>query len=240
MPIELEAALDRLYPDARPARRPLPAAARRRRAAGRRCRTAEGPRQRGAGHPPGQPDHRPRRRDARLRHPHRAVRGPAARALPLRRRAARGGAPRRAGCAPRSSRASRSWRSSTSPSAGCRRTAASGSRCAARRSISASPPCPSLHGESVVLRILDRGAVAFDLRHARLRRAGDRAAAGGAATCPTASCWSPARPAAARPRRSTPRLLPLNAATARSSRSRTRSNTSLRGINQIQVQPQIG
>ena len=42
---------------------------------------------------------------------------------------------------PRSCRASRSWRSSTSPSAGCRRTAASGSRCAGRRSISASRPC---------------------------------------------------------------------------------------------------
>ena len=87
VPIELDAALKRLYPDEarrRPARR------RRRRAARGGHRAAEGPGERGAGHPAGQPADHPRRRDARLRHPHRAVRGPAARALPHRRRAARG------------------------------------------------------------------------------------------------------------------------------------------------------
>ena len=47
---------------------------------------------------------------------------------------------RRRAWPPRSPRASRSWRGSTSPSAGCRRMAASGWRCAGRRSISASPP----------------------------------------------------------------------------------------------------
>ena len=46
-------------------------------------RAAEGPGERGAGHPAGQPDHRPRGRDPGLRHPYRAVRGPAAGALPL-------------------------------------------------------------------------------------------------------------------------------------------------------------
>ena len=94
MPIELEAALNRLYPDEDDAAR------RRRRDAeaplGRRRRAAEGPRQRGAGHPAGQPADHPRGRDARLRHPYRAVRGPAARPLPLRRRAARGRQRRRA------------------------------------------------------------------------------------------------------------------------------------------------
>ena len=53
------------------------------RAGGRGCRAAEGSRQRGAGDPAGQPDHRPRGRDPRLGHPYRAVRRPAARALSL-------------------------------------------------------------------------------------------------------------------------------------------------------------
>ena len=46
-------------------------------------RTAQGFGQRSAGHSPRQPDDRPRRRDPRLRHPSRAVSGPAAGALPL-------------------------------------------------------------------------------------------------------------------------------------------------------------
>jgi general secretion pathway protein E len=48
---------------------------------------------------------------------------------------------RRRGCRPPSSRGSRSWPGSTSPSAGCRRMAASASACAATRSIFASQPC---------------------------------------------------------------------------------------------------
>ena len=65
----------------------------RRRGPGGRCRAAEGPGQRGPGDPPGQRHHQPRGRDAGFRHPYRAVRGPPPRALPLRRRAARGGQP---------------------------------------------------------------------------------------------------------------------------------------------------
>ena len=86
-------------------------------------------------------------RVARVRHPHRAVRER------LRVRYRIDGVlhevetpPRQ--LRPRSSPASRSWRGSTSPSAACRRTAASSLRCAARRSTSASPPCPTLHGEA--------------------------------------------------------------------------------------------
>ena len=56
VPIELEAALGRLYPDG-PRRRYAGGV---RRTAGGRRRTAEGPGQRGAGDPPGEPDHRPR------------------------------------------------------------------------------------------------------------------------------------------------------------------------------------
>ena len=54
----------------------------------------------------------------------------------------------------------------TSPSGGCRRTAASSWRCAARTSISASPPCRRCMARRVVLRILDR-----DRRRVRLRAA---------------------------------------------------------------------
>ena len=62
----------------------------------RRCRrrpATAGSRLRGAGHPAGEPDHTSARRDARVRHPHRAVREPPERALPHRRRAARGREP---------------------------------------------------------------------------------------------------------------------------------------------------
>ena len=113
---------------------------------------------------------------ARLGHPHRAVRERAAGPLPHRRRAARGRVAAAAAAGRDRSRASRSWRSSTSPSAGCRRTAASGCASRARRSTSASRRCPTLHGESVVMRILDRGGVVLDLErlgfdagHARAR-----------------------------------------------------------------------
>ena len=99
---------------------------------------------------------------------------------------------------------------------------------------------PSLHGETVVLRVLDRTAVEFDLAKLGLPPAVIGGLQRRCWNCRTASCWSPARPAAARPRRSTPACCSSTRSPARSSRSRTRSNTSSTGINQIQVKPQIG
>ena len=64
--------------------------ARRRARVRRRRPAAEGPRVRGAGHPARVAAHHQRARHARVRHPRRAVREPADRALPHRRRAARG------------------------------------------------------------------------------------------------------------------------------------------------------
>ena len=64
---------------------------------------------------------------------------------------------------------------------------------------------PTMHGEAVVLRVLDRSSVVLDFVGARLRERGASALPPGARPGPTASSWSPARPAAARPRRSTPR-----------------------------------
>ena len=57
--------------------------------------------------------------------------------------------------------ASRSWPAWTSPSAACRRTAASSSPCAGTEVDFRVSTIPSLHGETVVLRVLDRSAVVF-------------------------------------------------------------------------------
>ena len=78
------------------------------------------------------------------------------RALPHRRRAARKSPSRRCSWPPRSPRASRSWRASTSPSAACRRTGAS--RCGCRRiapSTFASAPARRCTARRSSLRILD-------------------------------------------------------------------------------------
>ena len=97
----------------------------RRRRRGDRRRVARAAERRSADHPAGQ------RADAvgdsagRERHPHRAVREGHADPVPHRRRAAGGDDAAAQVSATRSSRASRSWRGSTSPRSGCRRTAAS-------------------------------------------------------------------------------------------------------------------
>ena len=104
---------------------------------------------------------------------------------------------------------------------------------------------PSLHGETVVLRVLDRSAVALDYAALGLSEpvvARVRAARGGAHrhvigsgpargsaprwSCPTASCWSAARPGPARPPPYTPACSASTPWSARSSPSRTRSSTS--------------
>ena len=63
---------------------------------------------------------------------------------------------------------------------------------------------PSLHGEKVVLRVLDRTAVEFDYRKARAAGGYPATASSARSTCRTAWCWSPARRAAAKRRRSIP------------------------------------
>jgi Type II secretory pathway, ATPase PulE/Tfp pilus assembly pathway, ATPase PilB len=62
---------------------------------------------------------------------------------------------------------------------------------------------PSLHGEKVVLRVLDRTAVEFDYEKLGCRRTSGWDSSG-RSSCRTEWCWSPARPAAAKRRRSTP------------------------------------
>ena len=99
---------------------------------------------------------------------------------------------------------------------------------------------PSLHGEKVVLRVLDRTAVEFDYRKARLAarhpqrvrtraRSAERHGAGHRPDRQRQDDDALYRPAQAEHR-----------GAQRSSPSRTRSSTSSTGINQIQVKPQIG
>jgi general secretion pathway protein E len=63
---------------------------------------------------------------------------------------------------------------------------------------------PSLFGETVVLRVLDRHAVTFDFAKLGLHPSRWSGNSAKRWSCRTASCWSPARPAAARRRRSIP------------------------------------
>ena len=152
----------------------LQALARRRRrrrgprgAAGDQRRGAGQAGRRSAGRPAGE-----RRADVgdsegRERHPHRAVREGAARPLPHRRHplqhhGAADEVPRRD-----RRRASRSWRSSTSPRSACRRTAASRSastRTAQPKEIDFRVSVlPTLFGEKIVMRLLDKDKLMLDM-----------------------------------------------------------------------------
>ena len=99
---------------------------------------------------------------------------------------------------------------------------------------------PTMYGESVVLRLLDRGGRPVDARRARhvagVLDAIDAARRRGRTAC----CSSPARPAAARRPRSTPRCNVATRRRRRSSRSKIRSNISLPGITQMPVHRQAG
>ena len=84
---------------------------------------------------------------------------------------------------------------------------------------------PTLYGESVVMRLLDRSAGdLYDLRRLGFRRR-MLTRMEHFTRCPTGSFWLPGRPAAASPRRSTPRSSASTCPTRRSSPSKTRSNT---------------
>ncbi len=149
------------------------------------------------------------------RHPHRAVRKADAGALPHRRRAARddGAAVQVQGR--RSSRASRSWPSSTSPSAACRRTAAS-------RSCMDKTDRPARLDAADDLRREDRDANPRQEQpehrpaEARVRAGGDGAFRDRDREPLRHGAGRPGRPAPARRRRSTRRV-------ARSTRPRSTS-----------------
>ena len=126
-------------------------------------RAREGQRGR-AGRPPRQHDAAQRHQEGRERHPHRAVREEAPRALPHRRRAARGDdAAAQAQERDRQPHQDHEPRS-TSPSAASRKTDASSSSSArAGRWTSASRCCPTLWGEKIVMRLLDKGNLQLDM-----------------------------------------------------------------------------
>ena len=87
---------------------------------------------------------------------------------------------------------------------------------------------PTVHGESVVMRILDRDAVALDFNTLGIGGAATWRTGWGCWSGRTGWSWSPARRAAARPPRSTPRCCTSTRRRRRSSPSRTRWSTSCR------------
>ena len=98
------------------------------------------------------------------RHSHRAGRGACASATASTACCKRSRCRRRSTASrPPSSAASRSWPGSTSPRSGCRRTAAS--RCASQnREIDVRVSIiPMIHGEGIVMRLLDKGRMVFNL-----------------------------------------------------------------------------
>ena len=99
---------------------------------------------------------------------------------------------------------------------------------------------PTLCGESVVLRILDRSSVQLDFQALGFAGPGARGLRQAARSARTASSWSPAPPAAARPPRSTRRLNALNTAERKTFTVEDPIEYQLVGVNQIQVQPKIG
>ena len=62
---------------------------------------------------------------------------------------------------------------------------------------------PTMFGESVVMRVLDRSVVSLDLDKVGMDAATLKRSSARSSTSPTASCWSPGRPAPARRPRST-------------------------------------
>ena len=99
---------------------------------------------------------------------------------------------------------------------------------------------PTLFGEKIVMRLLDKDQA--DARHdqARLRAR----VAGEARDADSASrgawCWSPARPAAARPTRSTRRSRSINTAETNIMTAEDPVEFNLLGVNQVQVRESIG
>ena len=98
---------------------------------------------------------------------------------------------------------------------------------------------PTMHGEALVLRMLDRGSVALDFtslgfEDAALAPIARRSAA------PTASSWSPARRAAARPPRFTPRLIELNTPDRKILTVEDPIEYQLDGVNQVQSSRRSG
>ncbi len=99
---------------------------------------------------------------------------------------------------------------------------------------------PTLWGEKIVMRLLDKGEPAARHDEARLRRRSRSTTSSGRSTSPGAWCSSPARPAPARPRRSTRRSVELNQIGSNISTAEDPVEYNLHGINQVQMHDDIG
>ena len=99
---------------------------------------------------------------------------------------------------------------------------------------------PTLHGESVVMRILDRAAILLPLDQPRLRAADAGVRSSASSSCPTACCSSRGPPAPGRRRRSTRALDKINSPGKKIITIEDPVEYQLRGVNQIHVKPKIG
>ena len=99
---------------------------------------------------------------------------------------------------------------------------------------------PTLCGEKIVLRLLDKGNLQLDMTKLGFEPRSRSRTSSGRSTSPTAWSWSPARPARARRPRSTRRSASSTRSARTSAPPRTRSSTTSHGINQVQMHDEIG
>ena len=99
--------------------------------------------------------------------------------------------------------------------------------------------CPTLFGEKVVMRLLDKSNLQLDMTKLGFEERSSRTSSR-RSTVRTAWCSSPARPARARPRRSTRRLSKLNEVAWNISTAEDPVEFNFFGINQVQMHEDIG
>ena len=99
---------------------------------------------------------------------------------------------------------------------------------------------PLVHGEGVVMRILDTSGSVGEIGRARHAGRGEGALRSARSTAPTGPCWSRDRRARASPPPCTRRCTPSTTANAASSRSRTRSSSGSRASSRCRSRPRRG
>ena len=100
--------------------------------------------------------------------------------------------------------------------------------------------CPTLFGEKVVLRLLDKSNLQLDMTKLGFEEEPAQGLPATPSTSPTAWCWSPAPPARARPRRSTRRSPSSTRSAWNICTAEDPVEFNFPGINQVQMHEDIG